>query len=67
VVFLSIAGKPLWWIILLFVPLVNVVCQILMNIAFARRFGKGVLFGLGLCFFPVIFFPILAFGDAVYD
>jgi hypothetical protein len=67
VVFLNMIDKPVWWIILLFVPLVSVVVLIIMHIELAKRFGKGVLYGLGLCFLPIIFFPLLAFGDATYD
>ena len=67
VVFLNMIDKPVWWIILLFVPLVSVLVLIIMHIELAKRFGKGVLYGLGLCFLPIIFFPLLAFGDATYD
>ena len=67
VVFLNMIDKPVWWIILLFVPLVSVVVLIIMHIELAKRFGKGALYGLGLCFLPIIFFPLLAFGDATYD
>ena len=67
VVFLTMIDKPVWWVILLFVPLVSVVILIIMHIELAKRFGKGLLYGLGLCFLPFIFFPLLAFGDATYD
>ena len=33
----------------------------------AKRFGKTDAFAIGMLFLPIIFFPILAFGDAVYD
>ena len=66
IVLLEIAGKPLWWIILLFIPLVNLVVLILVSIAVAEKFGKGAGFGLGLAFLPMIFFPLLGFGDAQY-
>jgi hypothetical protein len=66
VVLLQIAGKPLWWIVLLLVPFVNFVIFILISIAVARNFGKGVGFGLGLAFLGSIFFPMLAWGDATY-
>lgn len=36
-------------------------------IALAERFGKGAGFGIGLAFLGIIFFPILAFGDARYQ
>lgn len=67
VVFLSIIEKPVWWIILLFVPVVSFIILIIMHVELAKRFGKGLLYGLGLCFLPVIFFPLLAFGDATYE
>ena len=66
IVMLEIAGKPLWWIILLFIPFVNFVVLILVAIAIAEKFGKGVGFGIGLAFLPMIFYPILGFGDAQY-
>lgn len=66
IVMLEIAGKPLWWIILLLVPCVNIVVAIILYIAIAERFGKGPAFGIGLAFLPFIFFPILGFGDAKY-
>jgi hypothetical protein len=37
------------------------------TIGLAKRFGKSTLFGLGLMFLPVIFYPILAFGDDPYQ
>lgn len=66
VVMLKIAGKPVWWLVLFFIPFVNFVIAILTYIALAKSFGKGVGFGLGLTFLAPIFFPILAFGDAQY-
>lgn len=32
----------------------------MISIGVAQTFGRGVLFGLGLCFLPLIFYPILA-------
>lgn len=66
IVLLQIAGKPVWWIILLFVPVVNLVIVILCYVGVARNFGKGVGFALGLIFLSPIFFPILAWSDAQY-
>ncbi len=67
IVLLEIAGKELWWIILFFIPVVNFVILILVSIAVAEKFGKGAGFGLGLAFLPMIFFPVLGFGDAQYQ
>jgi len=66
VVLLEIAGKPIWWIILLLIPCVNIVIVIIVMIALAERFGKGAGFGIGLALLGFIFFPILGFGDARY-
>jgi uncharacterized protein DUF5684 len=65
-VMLAIAGKPWWWLLLLFIPLVNLIVEVLACIALAERFGKGAGFGVGLAFLGFIFFPILGFGDAEY-
>lgn len=66
ILLLEIAEKPLWWIILYLIPLVNIVVAILISIEIATKFGKGAGFGLGLAFLGFIFFPILGFGDAKY-
>jgi hypothetical protein len=63
---LKIAGKPGWWLLLMFIPVVNFVVFILMIVSFAENFGKSVGFAIGMIFLPFIFFPILAFGDATY-
>lgn len=65
-VLLKIAGKPAWWVILFLIPFVNFIVAIITMIAIARNFGKGVGFALGLTFLGVIFFPMLAWGDATY-
>ncbi len=67
IVLCKIGGKPLWWVILLFVPIANLVITILLSLAVAERFGKGTGFGLGLAFLSPIFYPILGFGDAQYQ
>jgi hypothetical protein len=67
VVLCEIAGKPAWWVVLLFVPVVNFIIIIILSIALAKKFGKGTGYGLGLAFLGVIFYPMLGFGDAQYD
>lgn len=66
IVELEIIGKPWWWLLLMFVPIVNVVFAIMMVNLLAKSFGKDVGFTLGLLFLPFIFYPILAFGKAEY-
>lgn len=65
-VLLKIASKPGWWLILFFIPLVNIVISFLMCLGIAKSFGKGEGFAVGLFFLGFIFFPILAFGEARY-
>jgi aerobic C4-dicarboxylate transport protein len=67
IVYLKIVGRPLWWIILFFIPLVNIVVILFTCVDLAERFGKGTGFGLGLAFLGYIFYPILGFGDARYQ
>ena len=66
IVLLEIVGRPWWWLLLMFVPLLNFVIAIIVYIDLAKSFGKGVGFAIGLLLLPFIFFPILAFGDAEY-
>lgn len=66
IVELEIIGKPWWWLLLMFVPIVNIVFAIMMVNLLAKSFGKDVGFTLGLLFLPFIFYPILAFGKAEY-
>ena len=67
IVLLKIAGKPVWWFILMLIPFVNFIVAIIAALAVAKNFGKGTGFGLGLAFLAPIFYPILAFGDARYQ
>lgn len=66
-VFLQIAGKPGWWLLLMLIPFVNLIVAILSLVGLANNFGKGGGFVVGLIFLPFIFYPILAFGDAEYQ
>jgi len=63
----KVAGRPGWWVILMFIPFVNFIIAIILCIDIAKSFGKGVGFGIGLILLPVIFFPILGFGSAQYQ
>lgn len=67
VVMLDIAGKPWWWLLLCFIPLVNIYVVIMVPVALAKNFGKGTGFALGLIFLGFIFYPMLGFGDAQYN
>ena len=66
VVLAQIAGKPVWWVLLMLIPIVNIVVAIMIWHAVSTNFGKGVGFTLGLIFLGFIFIPIRAWGDAQY-
>ena len=66
VVWMEIVGRPLWWVILLFVPIVGLVVYIIISLDLSKSFGHGTLFGFVLAFFPAIALAILGFGDAKY-
>lgn len=63
VVLLQIVNKPIWWIVLLLIPLINIVILIMVSIALAEKFGKGGGFAVGMVFLPFVFYPLLGFGD----
>jgi hypothetical protein len=66
-VLLQIIGRPGWWIILYFVPIVNIIVGITVYLELAKVFGKDTGFGCLMIIFPYIFFPVLAFTDAKYE
>ena len=66
VVLLQIVRKPLWWIVMFLIPIVNFIFLILLYIELAKAFGKSGGFAAGLIFLGVIFFPILGFGSSQY-
>lgn len=52
-----------WWVVAMFIPLVNIIALLVVSIGVASRFDRGAGFGIGLAFLPMIFYPILAWGD----
>jgi len=66
IVLLEIVGKPVWWILLLLIPVVNLVFVVILFVELAKCFGKGAGFAVGLILLGFVFFPMLAFGDAEY-
>ncbi len=67
IVMLQIVGRPWWWILLMFIPIVGLVIAIIVSIDMAKSFGKGAGFGIGLALLGFIFYPILGFGSAKYQ
>ncbi len=63
----KVAGRPGWWLLLFFIPIVNLIITAIVSIDVAKAFGKGVGFGIGLWLLGMIFYPILGFGSAQYQ
>jgi len=63
---LKIGGKPGWWIILYFVPFVNIFIAFMMLSAFLSAFGRrGAGPVLLMIFFGIFYMPYLAFSGSV--
>jgi hypothetical protein len=65
-VMLKMVGRPMWWFLLYFIPIVNVIVMIIVLNDLSKSFGKGVGFTIGLILLPFIFMLILGFGGAPY-
>jgi hypothetical protein len=64
----KIIGRPWWWLLLLFIPIVNIVVSIIMAIDLAQSFGKDATYGVILLWlFSIIGYLILGYGDAEYQ
>ena len=66
IVMLKIAGRPIWWILLLLIPCVGIVFIVILCIDLAKSYGHGAGYGLGLLLLPFIFWPMLGFGSSTY-
>lgn len=67
IVLLEIVGRPVWWVILFFIPFVNFVIAMIVYLDLAKSFGKGSGYAVGLLLLPIVFMPMLGFGDARYQ
>ena len=64
IVLIQIAGLSLWYLLLLFIPIVNIYAIFKIYIELAHKFGQSTAFGVLSVFFGIICMPILAFGKA---
>jgi hypothetical protein len=68
IVLLDIVKKPVWWIILFFIPFVNLFASWMVNDGLAKGFSKETpLYTILLFFLGFIFIPVLAFNDDKFD
>jgi len=62
---LKLGTKPMWWFILLLIPIVNIVISILVWISISEKLGKpgwwGIMIGI-VPFANIVFFLMLVFG-----
>ena len=66
IVMIEIVGKPVIWILWLLIPCVNIVFGIWLLNLLSKSFGKSEGYTVGMIVLPVVFFPLLGFGDAKY-
>ena len=66
VVWMEIIGKPVWWVLLFFIPCVNFIFIIWSVNLLSKSFGQSEGFTIGLLLLGIIFYPILAFGNYQY-
>jgi len=67
IVFIQVAGLPLWYLLLLIIPFANIYAIFKIYIELAHKFGKSTGFGVLSVFFSEICLPILAFDkNATY-
>jgi len=68
IVYAQDKSQPFWLVgISILFSIVLAIYGVRMTHGFARVFGKTTWFTVGLIFFPYVFFPILAFGNARYQ
>lgn len=63
IILLRIIGKPKWWIIWIFIPIVNLVIPLLVLVEICKSFGKeGLLAHTAAMLFPYVYLPYLGFA-----
>jgi uncharacterized protein DUF5684 len=63
----KVAGRPGWWVLLFFVPVVSFFVTLILALDIARAFARSGGFGVGLFLLSFIFVPILGFGSSTYQ
>lgn len=66
---LKLGGKPMWWFILMLIPIVNFVIIILVWMGICEQLGKPGWWGIMIALVPIanlVFFLMLVFGQTTY-
>ena len=66
-VVMRIAGRPLWWVFLLLVPLLGIAVWAVLCLDVAESFGHGLPYTIGLVFVPFVFCVLLWLGPQPYE
>ncbi|MBN9120380.1 MAG: signal peptidase I [Planctomycetes bacterium] len=67
VLVVDVARLGVLWFVLVWVPVIQLVAVILVNVEVAKRFGRSEAFGLGLTLLGFVFYPVLGFGSDRYQ
>lgn len=65
IVYIQICERPIWWIVLLFLPVANFVIPIILMLDFNRKFGQPTWHIILALFFGFVYYPYLAFSSSV--
>ena len=63
---LDIADLPIFLIPLMFVPILNILIFCFASYRIGKNFRKNHVFIIGLCFLPLVFYPLLALSNSLY-
>jgi hypothetical protein len=63
----EIAKKEIMWFIIYIIPCTAIVGAIVVGLQVAKKFGKSEAYGIGLGLLPMIFYPMLGFGQDKYQ
>lgn len=66
IVLLEIIGKPIWWVFLILFPCTSLIFYIWATNLLSKSYGQSEGFTIGLLLLPLIFYPMLGFGNYKY-
>lgn len=63
---LSIANKPSWWIILLYIPIVKRITLFFVNKSISEKCNMSLLFSVGMTLLPPLFYGKIGFDNNIF-
>jgi Family of unknown function (DUF5684) len=63
---LKVVGRPGWWLVLFFIPFVNLIVGLIVLWDLCKSFEKGWGWWFGFVLLGFIFIPMLGFGSSQY-